>query len=471
MPSKRKGMAVRKNQTQGRLAPQQDTWEQHFQELEAFKKEHGHCNVPRSYPLNQQLAYWVDNLRSRKRKGRLDKNTIRRLDELGFCWSLLHRRFHRRDLDELVAILTAFKKRHGHCNLIAAREGLEPDLLNWLKDVRKSKKQGRLEPQRIRQLDRLGFVWEPKKQCPQEMYSALLDYRKRYGDCRVPDKWPKNRRLASWVARMRTAKNQNLLTKDQVRELDRIGFSWSIDHPRHTWEQRFKELEAFQKQHGHCNVVWKYPLNPALGHWVSRVRTAKRRNLLTKDQIQELDRIGFSWSIDPRHTWEQRFKELEAFQKQRGHCNVVWKYPPNPALGSWVSRMRAAKRRNLLTKDQIQELDRIGFIWSIDPRHTWEQRFKELEAFQKQHGHCNVVWKYPLNPALGSWVSRMRAAKRRNLLTKDQIQELDRIGFSWTIDPQHAWEQRLKEIEAFKKRITGLLQIAKSRSPLPPGDG
>jgi DNA-binding transcriptional regulator YiaG len=342
-------------------------WEQRFKELEAFKRKHGHCNVPRSYPLNQQVAYWVDKLRSSKRKGKLDKTTIRRLDELGFCWSLLHRRFHRRDLDELVAILTAFKERHGHCNLIAAHEGLDLDLVDWLKDVRKSKKQGRLDPRYIRQLERLGFVWRPKEQNRQEMYSALLDYRKRYGDCRVPSQWPKNRRLASWVERMRAAKRRNKLTHAQIQELDRIGFIWSIAL-RHTWEQRFKELEAFKKEHGHCNVPENYPLNPALGHWVSAMRHKKKCGKLTEAQIQELDRIGFIWNMDFRHTWKERFRELEAFKKNHGHCNVPKNYPLNPALGHWVSRMRHKKKRGKLTRERVRHLAALGFCW-VTKRH------------------------------------------------------------------------------------------------------
>ena len=128
-----------------------------------------------------------------------------------------------------MALVTAFKKRHGHCDFIAAREGVGLDFRWWVMDVRKSKKQGRLDPQRVRQLDRLGFLWEPRKQYRQDFYAALLHYRKRYGDCRVPRIWAENRSLAKWVARMRAAKKRNLLTKTQIQELDRIGFFWGID--------------------------------------------------------------------------------------------------------------------------------------------------------------------------------------------------------------------------------------------------
>ena len=76
------------------------------------RKKHGHCNVPKIYPRNQHLGYWVNNLRSLRKEGKLDRKTVRRLDDLGFCWSRLVRRFHRRDLDELVTALAALKKKH-----------------------------------------------------------------------------------------------------------------------------------------------------------------------------------------------------------------------------------------------------------------------------------------------------------------------------------------------------------------------
>ena len=313
-------------------------WEQRFKELEAFKRKHGHCNVPRSYPLNQQLAYWVDKLRSSKRKGRLDKEMLRRLDELGFSWSLLHRRFHRRDLDELVAILTAFKKRHGHCNLIAARESLDLDLVDWLKDVRKSKKQGRLDPRYVRQLERLGFVWRPREQNRQEMYSALLDYRKRYGNCRVPWQWRKNPRLAYWVGRMRAAKRRNKLTEAQIQQLDKIGFAWDFELPqewKRIWEQRVKELKAFKRRHGHCNVPCNYPLNPALGHWVSSLRYKKKHGKLTEERVRLLHGLGFSWvrRTSQAITWERYFSELQAFKQGARALQRAIQLPPEPHTG------------------------------------------------------------------------------------------------------------------------------------------
>jgi len=66
--------------------PTEQTWEARFQELVAYKQEHGNCLVPQSWAENKQLATWVNKQRSKK--GKLDAEKIKRLDDLGFVWSL-----------------------------------------------------------------------------------------------------------------------------------------------------------------------------------------------------------------------------------------------------------------------------------------------------------------------------------------------------------------------------------------------
>jgi hypothetical protein len=280
-------------------------WDLRFKELEAFKKKHGHCNVPRSYRRNQPLAYWVDSLRRKKRQGKLERKTASRLNALGFAWSVVKRRFHRRNLDELVVFLGAFKKRHGHCDIQAAHEGVGADIMDWLKDVRKSKKQGRLDPRHARQLDRLGFVWQPKQQFPRAMQAALAAYRKQHGDCLVPADWPENRRLASWVERMRSARRRKLLTADEIAELDRIGFAWENRFAQ-AWEEHFQQLEKFQKKHKHCRVPRVYAAAPALPRWVATMRRQKRLGKLASERTARLNTLGLDWTADagkrPRKT-------------------------------------------------------------------------------------------------------------------------------------------------------------------------
>ena len=112
--------------------------------------------------------------------------------------------------------------------------------------------------------------------------------------------------------------------------------------PLISWEQRFHELKRFKEQYGHCNVPSPYPPNPALGHWVANIRKAKKRGQLAAERCRSLDALAFCWVLRPPvpTVWEQRINELKAFKNAHGHCNVPMRYPPNPALGRWVTNTR-----------------------------------------------------------------------------------------------------------------------------------
>jgi len=72
------------------------TFEQHCHDLEAFKSEFGHCNVPYNYSVNPSLAKWCIAMRCSYNKIQQGKSTIRNLtpdqigclEEIGFKWKL-----------------------------------------------------------------------------------------------------------------------------------------------------------------------------------------------------------------------------------------------------------------------------------------------------------------------------------------------------------------------------------------------
>lgn len=69
-------------------------WEERFQELSEFQKEHGHCNVPSNFPKNPTLAAWVKCQRRQLKKKLLGNSSnitvdrIAALESLGFAWEI-----------------------------------------------------------------------------------------------------------------------------------------------------------------------------------------------------------------------------------------------------------------------------------------------------------------------------------------------------------------------------------------------
>ena len=62
------------------------TWEERYVELVEYTKEHGHCNVPSSFPENHQLAVWVKCQRRQFKRGIMTKDRYNKLHALGFVW-------------------------------------------------------------------------------------------------------------------------------------------------------------------------------------------------------------------------------------------------------------------------------------------------------------------------------------------------------------------------------------------------
>jgi len=202
----------------------------------------------------------------------------------------------------------------------------------------------------------------------------LKAFKKEHGHCNVPRRYSLNHALGRWISTVRYAKKQGTLTKKTIQCLDALGFVWVRET---SWEQRIHDLKAFEKKHGHCNVPHLYPLNPVLGRWVNRVRQTKKQGILTKDRILILDALGFSWIIRRQGIkvpWKQRITDLKAFKKKHGHCNVPHEYPPNPALGQWVSDLRKRKKQRTLAKDKVLILDALGVVWKGLKRGRPKQR-------------------------------------------------------------------------------------------------
>lgn len=72
-------------------SPTDKVWNDMFQRLAKYKKKHGHCDVPSSCPSEPDLANWVANQRHRKKLGSLAVERVRKLEEIGFVWSVYGR--------------------------------------------------------------------------------------------------------------------------------------------------------------------------------------------------------------------------------------------------------------------------------------------------------------------------------------------------------------------------------------------
>eukprot|EP00980_Cylindrotheca_fusiformis_P005713 scaffold1192_cov58-Cylindrotheca_fusiformis.AAC.7 len=147
-----------------RQATYDQKWNQHYQELVAFKGKHGHCRVPQKCEPKESLSQWVKRQRyHRKHKpGIISEDRIRKLDEIGFVWDAQGLVWQTR-FEELLE----FKRNHDHCS-VPYKYSHNQKLATWVKCQRRQYqmlqqgKQSHLTLERVKLLGDAGFVWNPR---------------------------------------------------------------------------------------------------------------------------------------------------------------------------------------------------------------------------------------------------------------------------------------------------------------------
>ncbi|MDH6284676.1 helicase associated domain-containing protein [Prescottella agglutinans] len=291
--------------------------------------------------------------------------------------------------------LEDFITEHGHARVLArfvCSDGMR--LGRWVNSRRAERRHGSpsLTNERIAQLDRLGFVWDP----------------------------PRGR----------------------------------IDAPAKQWVVGLAHLEQYVAVHGHARVpyAWVSEDGFALGNWVSNRRRDRRDDAraLTPERVAQLDALSFDWlpenSATRQNLWATGIDHLTEFITEHGHALVPtgWTSPDGFNLGAWVMNRRADRRigRPSLTTDRIDHLERLGFHWGTArvppaprPPTQWDNAVDHLAQFVAEHGHARIQqkWVAPDGFKLGAWVAKQRTHRRAGTptLTPTRIAQLDALDFEW----------------------------------------
>ena len=197
-------------------------WDENFNKLKAFKAKHGHCNVPeKNYPDDPSLAYFVGNMRQRRRKGKLSQDRVRQLDKLEFRWKQ-----ERPEWNDRLADLVRFKAKQDHCN-VPRHWPENPELGYWVSRQRERKKKDLLNDEQIQDLDQLGFVWDVGGEVWEEFCNKLNAFKAKHGHCNVPYSYRDDPSLGYSVKRVRERRRKGLLSPERIAKLDKLGFMWS----------------------------------------------------------------------------------------------------------------------------------------------------------------------------------------------------------------------------------------------------
>ena len=114
--------------------PRDAAWEESFEQLKIYHQQYGHCNVPKNWADNRQLATWVQTQRQARKKNRLRKEQIQRLEDLGFVWEPNDEAW-----EELIEQLKEYRQQYGHCR-VPQQWTENSQLSRWVSRQRQARK-------------------------------------------------------------------------------------------------------------------------------------------------------------------------------------------------------------------------------------------------------------------------------------------------------------------------------------------
>ncbi len=316
-------------------------------------------------------------------------------------------------------------------------------------------------------------------------FRILCVFKRTHAHCDVPLQTHENS-LYAWLEQQYSDYHNGTLLPERADRLRQLGVSFecgpSLSQRRQNalrWQQRVAELIVFKERFGHCNIPARWKENMPLGRWLHVQRAWKRQGILNAERIEELEKIGVTWTrhgITPSEPselhyksndllWETRFKQLLAW-KDKNFC--VPRGGQDEPLRRWIGKQRGAYRAGHLSAERLQRLQGIGLPLEAPGQFDdlWEKRFQQLLAYRARFGHCNVPAKWIEDVPFGHWVHIQRAFKRQGKLSAERIHRLEEIGFLWMRDDfkpirsasQHnkvvdaLWEARFNELKRWKKR-------------------
>ena len=414
------------------------SWDERFGALCAFSVEYGHCDVPSAFKDGLNLAEWTFRQRYDRKIGRLRPDREGKLSEIGFNWDV-----NKSLWEDKFVELCEFIRKHNHC-MVPQDYSYNPGLGRWVRKQRINYASGSLAPDKIRRLERVGFVWNVKDEAWRRMFQKLSDFHSKHGTADVPRNWEEDAELGRWVNTQRNRLKRGTILEEEIGKLNSLGFEWNPLDAH--WDKMYASLIDFSSEHGHCRVPRGSKEYGELSAWVSSLRS--RRKKLSAEKIARLAQAGFSW--DPKSEyWRSQYEQLLDFHKHHGHSNVILSDDRHGTLGKWVQRQRHAFKAGSLDASKIQLLNELDF--EFDPLEArWEARFAEFVQYQIEHGHGLVPDKDPIYKELAHWVAQQREYCRKSKLTKARRERLNKIGFIWDVRA-HQWDQSFRALLEFRE--------------------
>ena len=212
------------------------------------------------------------------------------------------------------------------------------------------------------------------------------------------------------------------------------------------WPLKYKEAVKFYEKNGHLRVPNTYTQNGInLGRWIQIQRQLYKKNKVTYDRVVLLNKIGMVWNLDRslkyNLKWALVYKEVLKYYEENGNIEIPIDYfviinDEEVYLNNWIAVQRTKFLQGKLSLDKKEMLDKVGMVWKIRNRYSWDKMFSLALDYYSLNGNPFIPKNYQVivngeTVNLGTWVTNQRRNYKAGVLAPLRISKLEEIGMVW----------------------------------------
>ena len=272
--------------------------------------------------------------------------------------------------------------------------------------------------------------------------SHLQEYKQEYGNLLVPFSYksPDGYGLGYKVSHTRGDYKAGRLSQERIDCLNEMGFVWdaSVDQDK-IFNTAISYLQEYKQEYGNLLVPRSYESGGyKLGQKVNAIRRYYKAGRLTQEQIDQLNAMGFVWEIrDKDRIFEEFINHLQVYKNEFGDLIVPRSYESTDGykLGQKVSGIRKDFKAGRLAQERIGQLNAMGFVWDVSD-NIYAEFINYLQEYKREYGNLLVPQRYKSADGykLGNKVNATRADYKAGRLTQEQIDQLNEMGFVWSVE-------------------------------------
>lgn len=410
------------------------SWDIWFGRLQLFQEQFRHCCVSKSRAKKYRaLARWASGQRALRNKGKLGEHRIRRLDSIGFIWSVRDLRWYKM-LDQYREL----KQKHGHRYGILSFKKYR-SLRSWIRNQRIALSERKLEKTKVAALIEAGFVSERHTSSNDWILEELTIYHKQHGDCFVPFGHSKHNHVTNELLELARLHRRRRLSPRLIEELNKLGMRWEIHDLK--WHIYYSSLKYCRATYGHLNVPedWSKYRGVNFISWCRQQRLAKHEGRLEQEKVKLLEQIGFSWEavrtpeelaarkLREKQNWDQCYLELQQYFAEEE--KIIFPFGSRHiALKNWLRRQIAAGQADRLAGDQMQKLEVLGVKWDVD-EFDWLCEWATAKEYFDEHGDLKRV----ASRTVG-WLRQQQALFIKRSLSFERVELLKQLDFHLSME-------------------------------------